>query len=148
MAHVNYTIVTSQLRWLRLHSDVGTRNQTSVTATHWNETWIVRHTWVKAQICNPAGQFMLLVQYRAIAVILGTEGVTMLNGFPWRWLRRREFSESCASRFSVKIWSICEFRAFMGIITGLLRHCLWPTLGLMANAYVKTVISLGVWLQH
>ena len=71
----------------------------------------------------------------------------MLTGFPrTRWPRRR-FSESCAVRISVKILRIWEFRAIMGIMTGLLGCCSSSTLGSRANDYVKTLATLH-WLHY
>ena len=58
-----------------------------------------------------------------------------------------KFNENCAARFSVKISTICEFRIKKVTMTRLLGRCLWSILGLSVNDYVKTLSSLGFWIQ-
>ena len=72
----------------------------------------------------------------------------MLTGFPRTRWPRLWFSESYGVRISVKISRICEFRVQMGIMTGLLGCCSSSTLGSRANDNVKTLATLGFWLQH
>ena len=64
----------------------------------------------------------------------------LLTGFPKTSWPRRRFSASYAARISVKVSQISEFRAIMGIKTGLLGCCSSSTLGSRAND--------NVWLHH
>ena len=59
----------------------------------------------------------------------------MFIGFPrtrWPW---RQFSKNYAAWISVKISRICEFRAVMGTMTGLLGYCSSNTLRSRVNDY-------------
>ena len=51
--------------------------------------------------------------------------------------RDNRFSEICAAQFSGEMSRICEFRVIMRIMTRLLVHCLWSTLVLRANDWLR-----------
>ena len=57
-----------------------------------------------------------------------------------QWISMNEmaarFSGGYAARFSVKVTGNWEFRFIAGIMTGLLKRCLWSTIGLGANTYI------------
>ena len=55
--------------------------------------------------------------------------------------------ELCGANFRENIANY-EFRAIMGIMTGLLGCCASSTLASKANDDVKTLATLGIWLHH
>ena len=99
---------------LHLRQIIGTKHKPCVTYG------------LKALISNPAGWFMSLIECHPCDYSFSNTGcVIMLNTF------------SCVAKFSVETSRIREFRIITGITTGLLGRCLWSTLGLRVNDYVK-----------
>ena len=114
-------------------------------ATHRDQTQSVWHTWIESTDIKPnrSGYTPKLVPPVRLQLLKygGSDNA--------QWISRKRWSpcqvlwELYGMVFS-EISRICEFYEFIliGIMTGLLGHCLWSILGLRVNNYGKTLVLL------
>ena len=117
------------------------------TATHWDQTQAVCHIWVESMDIKISRSVYALNSMPSLRYPLfrfrGSDNA--------RWIYMNKMATTTGYTRAVRHifrWRIYEFRVIMGIMTGLFGRCLWSTLGLRANDYVKTRSKWGFWLHH
>ena len=134
-----------------MHSEVYTPEQ-NVIYSHSlgsNKHNVAPMDWKHMQQTNWAGKFMPLIWclsdiIQAICKLIKTE-----EGQCWMHFRSKMAATPLQQEWGdTNIGDFTSLCVMMGIMAGLLGHCLWSSFGLRANDYVINLASLGLWLHH